>query len=79
MLCASLYGFHTPLTGKVERQLQRTRRYIVKWADGLSQEQEAYHMYGQLTRRRALRIGDHVIALADASECDVFVYNYYGQ
>lgn len=40
----------------------------MQWADDSFQEQEVLHMYGPLTRKRPLRIGDHVIALADPSK-----------
>ena len=50
------------------RQIPGSRRYIVQWADDSFQEQEVLHMYGPLTRKRPLRIGDHVIALADPSK-----------
>ncbi len=56
------------LSGKVERQVSWSRKYIVQWADGSHQEQQVHHLYGSLTRKRPLRIGDHVIALADSSE-----------
>ena len=62
--------------GKVEKQVSWSRKYIVQWPDGSHQEQEVHHLYGVLTRKRPLRIGDHVIALADQSEsyCYSIVY-----
>lgn len=57
--------------GKVESQLEGTRNYLIRWANGKSQVQEVVHMYGHLTRKRPLRIGDYVLGLADQRECHI--------
>ena len=43
--------------------------YLIKWADGDTQEQEVIHMYGRLTKQRPLRTGDKVLALAQTRKC----------
>ena len=37
-------------------------RYNIRWERGGEQKQSAFHMFGVLTKRRELRIGDYVIA-----------------
>ena len=37
-------------------------RYSIRWERGGEQKQSAFHMFGALTKRRELRIGDYVIA-----------------
>ena len=56
------------IVGKVESQVEGTRNYLISWASGRSQVQEVVYIYGQLTRKRPLRIGDYVLGLADQSE-----------
>ena len=53
--------------GKVIKQLSHSQ-YEVHWVDQTAQAQEAVHIFGPLTKRRPLRTGDHVLALADTSE-----------
>lgn len=55
-------------SAKVEGMGGGPGRYLVRWANGESQEQAAIHMFGPLTKRRDLRIGDYVIAQAQPSE-----------
>jgi len=57
-----------PPTGKVLEHVAGTHHYLVEWVNASSQETEIVHMFGQLSRKRGLRIGDHVIALADTSK-----------
>ena len=45
-------------------QLEGSCQYLIKWADKTTQEQSIVHMFGNLTKRRALRLEDHVLALA---------------
>ena len=43
-------------------------RYSVRWERGGGQEQSAFHMFGALTKRKELRIGDYVIAQTQSSK-----------
>ena len=45
-------------------QVQGACLYQIKWADESTQIQEIQHMFGKLTKKRGLRQGDHVLALA---------------
>ena len=51
-------------TGRVVEQLDGVCQYLIKWADGSCQTQDIMHMFGELTRRRSLRQGHHVLAIA---------------
>lgn len=46
------------------KQLPGACLYLVEWADGSTQQQEVVHMFGKLTKKRGLRQGDHILALA---------------
>lgn len=39
-------------------------QYLIRWTNGNIQIQEAFHIFGELTKKRALRQEDHVLALA---------------
>lgn len=45
-----------------------SRRYLIRWKDGSKQVQDVMHMFGKLTKKRGLRQGDHVLALAAPSK-----------
>ncbi len=51
-------------TGEVMEQVRGTCCYLIKWADETTQVQEIVHMFGKLTKKRGLRLGDNVLALA---------------
>ena len=60
--------------GEVLKQLEGVCQYLIEWADGTTQVQEVMHMFGKLTKKRGLRLGDHVLALAVPGElCDCVV------
>ena len=59
-------GLYYPAT--VEGLAGRTGCYVVRWSKGGTQELEAVHMFGPLTKRRCLRIGDYVIAQTKPGE-----------
>lgn len=50
--------------GEVLEQSSGTGQYVIEWADRTTQVQEITHMFGKLTKKRGLRQGDHVLALA---------------
>ena len=58
-------GFYYHAT--VERLGEEPGHYLVHWPNGDTQEQEVTHMFGPLTKRRELRIGDYVIAQTQSS------------
>jgi len=66
-------GLYYP--GRVLKQLLPTRHYLIQWTNGSTQEQEVVHMFGPLTRRHPMRVGDHVLALADKSNRHLLRYN----
>ena len=58
-------GFYYHAT--VEELGEGPGRYLVRWPNGDTQVQEVIHMFGPLTKRRELRIGDYVIAQTQSS------------
>lgn len=55
--------------GEVLEQRRDPCQYLIKWKDESTQVQEVMHMFGKLTKKRGLRHGDHVLALAVPSKC----------
>ena len=52
----------------VEALAKGPGQYSIRWERGGEQEQSAFHMFGVLTKRRELRIGDYVIAQTQPSK-----------
>ena len=50
-------------------QKSGSREYEIRWKNGSTQLQEITHMFGRLTKKRALHCEDSVLALAEPSEC----------
>ena len=60
-------GIYYPAT--VEGLAEGPGQYSIRWARGGSQQQQSvFHMFGSLTKRRELRIGDYVIAQTHPSK-----------
>lgn len=59
--------------GEVVEQVQGMGQYLIRWADETTQTQDITHMFGKLTKKRGLRQGDHVLALAMPSRWNLNV------
>lgn len=65
-------GLYYPAT--VEALAKGPGQYSIRWVRGGEQEQSAFHIFGALTKRRELRIGDYVIAQTQPSKYLKIVY-----
>ena len=65
-------GLYYPAT--VEALAKGPGQYSIRWVRGGEQEQSAFHMFGALTKRRELRIGDYVIAQTQPSKYLKIIY-----
>ena len=61
-------GLYYPATVE-DLQTKGPGQYSIRWERGGEQQQSAFHMFGALTKRRELRIGDYVIAQTQPSKC----------
>ena len=55
------------------KQLSGYCQYLVRWKDNSTQVEDIIHMFGKLTKKRELRLGDHVLALAIPSRSTHYI------
>ncbi|CAH1777455.1 unnamed protein product [Owenia fusiformis] len=54
--------------GSIREKIGNNRQYVIEWSDGSLSVQSATFIFGAITKRHPLAIGDRVLAIADESQ-----------